>query len=170
MGLDQYLTAKKYVAKWNYDGGFDNRVITQEFQDLLPMDTPDITRYGSAAGITIEYPVGYWRKANAIHNYFVHNVGEDVDDCREMYVHRDVLVDLRDRCMEVLYDSFGKANTSDRMEEMAKEVGLETASGFFFGDTEYGDWYKEDLKLTIEICDFVLALPEEYSLHYQASW
>jgi len=56
------------------------------------------------------------------------------------------------------------------MEEMAKEVGLETVSGFFFGDTEYGDWYKEDLKLTVEICDFVLALPEEYSLHYQASW
>ena len=162
MGLDQYLTAKKYVAKWNYDGGFDNRVITQEFQDLLPMDTPDITRYGSAAGITIEYPVGYWRKANAIHNYFVHNVGEDVDDCREMYVHRDVLVDLRERCVEVI--------GSDNMEEMAKEVGLETVSGFFFGDTSYGEWYKEDLKLTVEICDFVLALPEEYSLHYQASW
>jgi len=162
MGLDQYLTAKKYVAKWNYDGGFDNRVITQEFQDLLPMDTPDITRYGQFAGITIEYPVVYWRKANAVHNFFVQEVGEAVDDCREMYVHRDVLVDLRERCVEVI--------NADDMEEMAKEVGLETVSGFFFGDTEYGEWYKEDLKLTVEICDFVLALPEEYSLHYQASW
>ena len=162
MGLDQYLTAKKYVSKWDYSGGFDSRVITQEFQDLLPMDTPDITRYGQFAGITIEYPVGYWRKANAIHNFFVQEVGESVDDCREMYVHRDVLVDLRERCAEVI--------GSDDMEEMAKEVGLETVDGFFFGDTEYGDWYKEDLKLTVEICDFVLALPEEYSLHYQASW
>ena len=162
MGLDQYLTAKKYVSKWDYSGGFDSRVITQEFQDLLPMDTPDITKYGQFAGITVEYPVGYWRKANAIHNFFVQEVGEDVDDCREMFVHRDVLVELRSRCDDVL--------KADDTEEMAKEVGLETVSGFFFGDTEYGEWYKEDLKLTIEICDHVLALPEEYSIYYQASW
>ena len=162
MGLDQYLTAKKYVSKWDYSNDYKDKAISQEFTDLLPMDTPDITRYGQFAGITIEYPVGYWRKANAIHNYFVQEVGESVDDCREMYVHRDVLVELRSRCADVL--------KSDNMEQMAKEVGLETVSGFFFGDTEYGDWYKEDLKLTVEICDFVLALPEEYSLHYQASW
>ena len=162
MGLDQYLTAKKYVSKWDYSNDYKDKAISQEFQDLLPMDTPDITKYGQFAGITVEYPVGYWRKANAIHNFFVQEVGEDVDDCREMFVHRDVLVELRSRCSDVL--------KADDMEEMAKEVGLETVSGFFFGDTEYGDWYKEDLKLTIEICDFVLALPEEYSLHYQASW
>ena len=162
MGLDQYLTAKKYVSKWDYSNDYKNKEVRQDFTDLLPMDTPDITRYGQFAGITIEYPVGYWRKANAIHNFFVQNVGEDVDDCREMFVHRDVLVDLRERCSWVLQ--------AEDMEEMAKEMGLETVSGFFFGDTEYGDWYKEDLKLTIEICDFVLALPEEYSLHYQASW
>jgi len=162
MGLDQYLTAKKYVSKWDYSNDYKDKAISQEFTDLLPMDTPDITKYGQFAGITVEYPVGYWRKANAIHNFFVQEVGEDVDDCREMFVHRDVLVELRSRCSDVL--------KADDMEEMAKEVGLETVSGFFFGDTEYGDWYKEDLKLTIEICDFVLALPEEYSLHYQASW
>ena len=162
MGLDQYLTAKKYVSKWDYSNDYKDKAISQEFQDLLPMDTPDITKYGQFAGITVEYPVGYWRKANAIHNFFVQEVGEDVDDCREMFVHRDVLVELRSRCSDVI--------KADDMEEMAKEVGLETVSGFFFGDTEYGDWYKEDLKLTIEICDFVLALPEEYSLHYQASW
>jgi len=162
MGLDQYLTAKKYVSKWDYSNDYKDKAISQEFQDLLPMDTPDITKYGQFAGITIEYPVGYWRKANAVHNFFVQEVGEDVDDCREMFVHRDVLVELRSRCSDVL--------KADNTEEMAKEVGLETVSGFFFGDTSYDDWYKEDLKLTVEICDFVLALPEEYSLHYQASW
>jgi hypothetical protein len=162
MGLDQYLTAKKYVSKWDYSGGFDSRVITQEFQDLLPMDTPDITKYGQFAGISVEYPAGYWRKANAIHNYFVNTVGGGVDECQEMWVHRETLSELRERCQKVI--------TSDNTEEMAEEVGLETTSGFFFGDTEYGEWYKEDLKLTIEIIDHVLTLPEEYSLHYQASW
>ena len=162
MGLDQYLTAKKYVSKWDYSEGFDSKVITQEFQDLLPMDTPDITKYGQFAGITIEYPAGYWRKANAIHNFFVLTLGGGVDECQEMFVHRETLSDLRERCQDVI--------KSDNMEEMAEEVGLETVSGFFFGDTSYDDWYKEDLKLTIEIIDHVLKLPEEYSIHYQASW
>ena len=162
MGLDQYLTAKKYVSKWDYSEGFDSKFITQEFQDLLPMDTPDITKYGQFAGITIEYPAGYWRKANAIHNFFVLTLGGGVDECQEMFVHRETLSDLRERCQDVI--------KSDNMEEMAEEVGLETVSGFFFGDTSYDDWYKEDLKLTIEIIDHVLTLPEEYSIHYQASW
>ena len=162
MGLDQYLTAKKYVSKWDYSNDYRDKAVSQDFQDLLPMDTPDITRYGQYAGITVEYPVGYWRKANAIHNYFVQTLGEGVDECQEMYVPRETLSDLRERCQDVI--------ASSDMEQMAQEVGLETVSGFFFGDTEYGEWYKEDLKLTVEICDFVLALPEEYSLHYQASW
>ena len=162
MGLDQYLTAKKYVSKWDYSNDYKDKAISQEFTDLLPMDTPDITRYGQFAGITVEYPVGYWRKANAIHNYFVQTLGEGVDECQEMYVPRETLSDLRERCQDVI--------ASSDMEQMAQEVGLETVSGFFFGDTSYGEWYKEDLKLTIEICDFVLTLPEEYSLHYQASW
>jgi len=162
MGLDQYLTAKKYVSKWDYSNDYRDKAVSQEFQDLLPMDTPDITRYGQFAGITVEYPVGYWRKANAIHNYFVQTLGEGVDECQEMYVPRETLSDLRERCQDVI--------ASSDMEQMAQEVGLETVGGFFFGDTSYGDWYKDDLRLTIDICDHALALPEEYSLYYQASW
>ena len=162
MGLDMYLSARKYVAKWNYDNGFEYRVITQEFQDLIPMDAPDITKYGQFMGITVEYPVGYWRKANAIHNYFVQERGGGVDECQEMFVPRETLIELRERCQAVL--------SSDNMEEKAQEVGLETVSGFFFGDNEYSEWYKDDLLLTIEIIDHVLTLPEDYSLHYQASW
>ena len=162
MGLDQYLSAKKYVSKWNYTKNYDDKTVTQEFQDLLPMDAPDITRYGEFAGISVEYPVGYWRKANAIHRFFVANVGEEVDDCRQMWVDRDTIVDLRSRCLDVL--------KADNMEEMAKEVELETTSGFFFGSTDYDEWYQQDLERTVEICDHVLALPEEYTIHYQASW
>ena len=161
MGLDQYLSAKKYVSKFDYSD-MQNRIITQEYMDLLPMDTPDITALGAYAGITVTYPVGYWRKANSIHNFFVQTLGGGEDNCQEMWVSRETLVDLRGRCVDVL--------NADNMEAKAKEVGLETVSGFFFGDTEYGEWYKDDLLLTIEICNKVLALPEEYSLHYQASW
>ena len=161
MGLDQYLSAKKYVSKFDYSD-MQNRIITKEYTDLIPMDTPDISKMGGFAGITVSYPVGYWRKANAIHNFFVHNVGDDIDNCQEMWVDRETIVDLRSRCDSVL--------NADNMEEMAKEVGLETADGFFFGNTEYGDWYKDDLKLTVDICNKALDLPNEYDLHYQASW
>ena len=161
MGLDQYLSAKKYVRKFDYSD-MQNRITTQEYMDLIPMDTPDITQYGDFAGITVTYPVGYWRKANAIHNFFVKNVGEEIDNCQEMWVSRDILVELRRRCVDVL--------NADDMEEEAKEVGLETVDGFFFGNTSYGDWYEDDLKLTIEICNKVLTLSSEYTITYQASW
>ena len=161
MGLDSYLYAKKYVSKFDYSDT-QNKIISQEYMDLLPMDTPDITALGEFAGITVTYPVGYWRKANAIHNYFVQKLGGGEDNCQEMWVSHVHLVDLRGRCVDVL--------KADNTEEMAKEVGLETVSGFFFGDTEYGDWYKDDLRLTIKICNKALDLPEEYDLHYQASW
>ena len=161
MGLDQYLTAKKYVRKFDYSDT-QYRAITQDYTDLLPMDAPDISKNGGFSGITVSYPVGYWRKANAIHNYFVENVGGGGDNCQEMWVSRVHLVDLRTLCLDVL--------KADDMEAKAKEVGLETVSGFFFGNTEYGEWYVSDLEYTVEVIDHVLSLPEEYSICYQASW
>ena len=101
MGLDQYLYAKKYVSKFDYSDT-QNRIITKEYTDLIPMDTPDITQYGDFAGITITYPVGYWRKANAIHNFFVQTLGGGEDNCQEMWVSRVHLVDLRTLCLDVL--------------------------------------------------------------------
>ena len=162
MGLDQYLTAKKYVAQWDYSKGYEDRWQTQDFIDLLPMDQPGLTRLGGVAGITVEYPVGYWRKANAVHGWFVHNLAGDVDDCREVYVSRQQLMDLRNAAQKVLY-------AKDTAAAAAKQ-GLETTKGFFFGAYDYDEWYIEDLKSTVEICNMALKLPEEYSIHYQASW
>jgi hypothetical protein len=162
MGLDQYLTAKKYVARWEYSNGYQDREQTQDFIDLLPMDAPDITEHGGHSGITIEYPVGYWRKANAIHGWFVQQIGQDVDDCREMYISRDKLKDLRNSAQKVLYAKDTAA--------VAEREGLEPTKGFFFGTYDYDEWYIEDLKRTVDICNKALKLPEEYSVHYQASW
>ena len=161
MGLDQYLSAKVYVGKFEFPNQHE-RVITQEYMDLLPMENPDISINGGIAGITVSYPVGYWRKANGIHNYFVQEIAGGEDNCEEMWVSRAHLVDLRKRCIDVL--------KADNMEKKAEEVGLETVDGFFFGNTGYDDWYVNDLESTVEIIDHVLDLPEEYSIYYQASW
>ena len=120
--------------------------------------------------MTVDVCVMYWRKANAIHGWFVNELGGGVDECQQIHVTRDNLIDLRNLCFEAMSVPAGST-----MEKHAEEV-LPPTSGFFFGSSEIDDWYFEDLKQTIEGIDRVLAnLPEEgegwdWSLYYQASW
>jgi hypothetical protein len=79
----------------------------------------------------------YWRKANAIHKFFT-DIDEQYESCETIEVTKDMLGMLLDRCTEVL------ANR-DRASEL-----LPTTSGFFFGGTEYDDWYFDKLKDTIK--------------------
>ena len=44
----------------------------------------------------------YWRKANAIHNFFVENVQDSNDDCGTYDVPKSVIEDLAERCDLVL--------------------------------------------------------------------
>ena len=46
--------------------------------------------------------VGYWRKANAIHRWFVQNVQDGVDDCGTYIVTREQLEQLKAACERVL--------------------------------------------------------------------
>lgn len=82
--------------------------------------------------------VAYWRKANAIHEWFVENVQNGEDDCE---AHRELtrsdLTKLIGLCKKVLKNS-----------DLAPEL-LPTQDGFFFGGTQYDDWYFKDLRTTI---------------------
>ena len=86
---------------------------------------------------SVDEELVYWRKANAIHQFFV-DIDDQYESCESIEVTKDILGDLLDRCTEVL------ANR-DRASEL-----LPTTSGFFFGSTEYDDWYFDRLKDTIE--------------------
>jgi len=48
--------------------------------------------------------VGYWRKANAIHGWFVRELAGGVDECQPIHVSRENLVVLRQLCLEALRD------------------------------------------------------------------
>ena len=48
--------------------------------------------------------VGYWRKANAIHGWFVRELAGGVDECQPIHVSRENLVTLRQLCLEALRD------------------------------------------------------------------
>jgi hypothetical protein len=104
----------------------------------------------------IEEFVGYWRKANQIHKWFVDNVQEGVDNCSEYYVSKEQLKQLLNVCKKVKED-----NT------LAEEL-LPTSSGFFFGNTEYNEWYFKDIEYTIQLLEPLLKEDGDY--YYTSSW
>ena len=120
MGLDMYLNAKRYVS--NYSEA--DAELRGELDKLEPL-----------AGMPINEIVCeamYWRKANAIHDWFVKNVQNGEDDCGTYYVENEQLQALVDTCKAILADH-----------TLAAEL-LPTASGFFFGSTDYDDYYYEE--------------------------
>ena len=105
--------------------------------------------------------VGYWRKANHIHNWFVENVQGGEDDCRSHEVTKEQLQDLLEACRVV----------KNANQAIAKKL-LPTAEGFFFGDTDYDEWYFKDIETTIAIIKKVLAETDfdHEIVAYVSSW
>lgn len=160
MGLDMYLTARKYVSRFDYQDG--ERTELSEFAALAELAPADITKYGDFAGIEVSYPVMYWRKANAIHGWFVENCANGIDECQPIYVSREQLVELRDLCKAAI-----------EQPAMAGDI-LPPTPGFFFGTYEVDDWYMEDMKHTVQALNHVLDIvPDDdwdWSFIYRASW
>lgn len=160
MGLDMYLKAKTYVDKrdWNVKNNDEEPQVTQKFKDMLKL-FPELNT-GDCYGFEVSRVIGYWRKANAIHNWFVENVQGGVDECQESYVARNQLEELRDIINKVLADP-----------GLADEL-LPTCKGFFFGSQEYDEWYVSDLLDTKTLINNLLDNREleSYDYYYQASW
>lgn len=157
MGLDMYLRANEYVSRYDWKenmGREENKVFTEMVKQFGVENDIDKEAF---SGISIDFPMGYWRKANQIHQWFVDNIGEGEDNCQKMFVPRDRLEELRDLCKKVLDDN-----------SLAEEL-LPVAEGFFFGSYEYDEWYFGGLQETVEIIDRCLNSKFEY-FEYQASW
>lgn len=143
MGLDMYLNAKRFY--W----GSDAPKI-----DSVP-DGYEV-RY-------VEVEAAYWRKANAIHQWFVDNVQDGVDNCKTYLVTRDQLRKLVSFCKEVLEDM----SKADKL--------LPTVDGFFFGDKLYEDYYVDCLRQTIEQIEKALLsfhdnCTDGWWFEYHSSW
>ena len=100
----------------------------------------------------------YWRKANAIHKWFVEKCQGGVDECQQTVVTRAQLEELVDLCKQVLANN-----------DLAEQL-LPTQSGFFFGSTDYNLWYFEDLKRTVEEVETILLNVNNKKFIYQSSW
>jgi len=187
MGLDMYLDAQRgfYDSQWNKEETEESKVC-KKIREIIP----EIFKSGNLNYIKIKFEVGYWRKANAIHAWFVDNVQEGVDDCRNYRVSRNKLKELLAICKEVLKESTlvkgtvkagwkGKAggglepileDGEKIVDSSVAEEILPTADGFFFGSTDYDEFYISDVKATIKIIEKALTLPIEWTFYYNSSW
>lgn len=187
MGLDMYLYKKTYVKNWEHNPPEQQHKISVEIggnprKDIRPERISYITE-----------EVGYWRKFNALHGWFVQNCGDGEDKCQEIYVGEDnmkELLDVLSKVQTILNESElvtkvqkdwnGKdyeVKVYDKTDEV-EEIFAPT-EGFFFGSNEIDRYFKEDVDRTIELIETLLrenssddAAKGFYSgdFYYQASW
>ena len=122
---------------------------------------------------TLIAEVGYWRKANHIHKWFVDNVQEGVDECRRSYVSVNQLEDLLNTCKDLITCYKEDPETANKV----AEIQLPSTEGFFFGGTDYDEWYWRDVEMTIDILQPIVDAKKEEpisgeytSYFYRSSW
>jgi hypothetical protein len=161
MGLDMYLSKKTYVQQWDHHSPEEtyNVKVTRGGE---PVDhiQPNRVSY-------VEEQVGYWRKSNQIHKWFVDTIQDGNDNCGTYVVEIDDLMNLLDLCKQV-------RDTPEKAEELLPPQG-----GCFFGDVSIDQYYFHDINHTIEILEGVLSEKvfdkdgREYypaDFYYHSSW
>ena len=150
-----YLSGRRSISGSFHDSQKD-QARAEAIRKLFPELAVFKDRDNPLESLTIE--VGYWRKANHIHKWFVDNCQDGRDDCGHYHVSCEQLKDLRDRVQRVI-----------DWNRLATDL-LPRQEGFFFGSNEIDDGYWEDLRLTLVIIDRALSLPDQWDFEYHSSW
>ena len=148
MGLDQYLTKRTSVNTWMLtnalEAGLKPKIILEDFPGI---DVDQIS------GI-IEN-VGSWRKCPAIHYWFVENVQDGEDDCKDYELGASQLEELLQICEDIWENYEENSNNHGQPNDEAKEYAeenLPNMEGFFFGNQEYDkDYFHWQIKPTIDM-------------------
>lgn len=158
MGLDQYF----YVVKsYAFIEGQPHDFIATSPDSVVAVKRRDET-----------YDLGYLRKANAIHGWFVRNMmSEDIPGRHHVTAY--YLTELKKDINKVLEDN-----------DKAAEI-LPTTEGFFFGSMQYDEYYFHQLKNALAIIQKALDIlqlnsairlsvgPDKapmFHIEYEASW
>ena len=85
--------------------------------------------------------VGYWRKANAIHGWFVRECGNNVDECQEIVVPKIKLMELQALCLSALIKRSQDPAPFEETEspKSSKSVPVD--------GQEMGEWLMEQMKM-----------------------
>jgi len=145
MSLDMYLTKKTYIVGSARDKlkitGLKSRVRIARVECIIE-------------------DIATWRKANAIHQWFVKNIQEGDNDCKSYFVSIEQLKELFELSKQV-------------QKEPNKAPGLlPTQGGFLFGSTEYDSRYFQSIDYTVKVLEAVLREDEDQlqKYEYQSSW
>lgn len=164
MGLDMYFYARKTTyksfSKW------DNPERANEVnypEDLKIFSDYIYDRNFKSVQTETSYQIGYFRKFNALHSYIVKTFADGIDNCQDIILYKEDVEKIKKVLDDVL--------NAHQQVEKAKEI-LPTQSGFFFGGTDYDEFYFEDVKDAADLMQSFLDNFdfENYQLVYQASW
>ena len=187
MGLDMYLEKSHFIGAEYEHRAVNLKIDCTVYVGAEHERTLDINVNKVSA---ITESVGYWRKANAIHKWFVDNCQDGEDDCRRSWVGIEELETLRDICLYIIQEcklvdgqvfcgTRSHGGVTEKMYEEGQVIEdaqaaleeLPTGSGFFFGSTEYDQWYMDDVEYTAELLSEILEDPgERCDYYYQSSW
>jgi len=182
MGLDMYLSKKTYVKQWSHDKP------EEQFEVSVKRGGKPFKKIESSRVSYVTEELMYWRKANQIHGWFVHNTQEVVEEVK-YYVTKEDLQNLLDVCKQVLdviakskmktiqvrsgwsggEETYSDVETYDCEDEI-REL-LPPTEGFFYGSYEIDEWYKNNIEETVEFLERELPKSDEHDdFEYYASW
>ena len=106
--------------------------------------------------------IGYFRKVNFLVKYFEDTCNLNVENQIPLRVYREDIEKLKNRCRKVLDDH-----------SIVKEI-LPTVDGFFFGSTNYDEYYFRDVQEVYDYClrllDMFDDLQDEESIWFEISY
>ena len=146
MGLDMYLSAKRYL--WNISD--DDKALAEKIGAEVG---------GESLGQTKEVAreAFYWRKAWAIHHWFVINAQNGDDNCREYWVSRDLLREL--------LDTLQRVDKNPSLTEDILPLQADDADGI--------EWELEQVRRTIPALEKLIndeSIKDQWDFYYQSSW
>lgn len=161
MGLDMYLSTEQYVSGYDFYGPEQ----VEKFNKILEVTGLKGAETAASPSLTVSVTVAYWRKVNAIHQWFVQNVQDGKDECQRSYVSRERLEELNELCGRVVL-------AWDDGDKSVAAKHLPPTSGFFFGSTDLDDYYIHDVRETLMTLTRILSNPvlEHADFYYQSSW
>ena len=160
MGLDMYLYGSRFIS--SYDPLPEEAVLVEAIRE--GMDLPDCESPLS----TFETKILQWRKANAIHKWFVDNCQDGKDECQRTSLMLSDLHALRDTLAQLLDHDESKA-----------ALLLPPTTGFFFGSDALDEWYWDEVDRTHAVLDEWIKYIETdraregswgWDLYYDSSW
>lgn len=160
-----------YLSYWRHAQDADFQIaktvlLTAGLGPVLPVRPNGGYLRRDGERIIVEAVAVYWRKANAIHAWFVDNVQGGVDECRQSPVSREQLQTL----LETAKEAIALYQTGDLAG--ARKL-LPPRAGFFFGGTGIDAWYAEGIEHTVAEMERVLNATKDMPdarFSYRASW